>query len=148
MDVTDPLSVFWCLLRDQLHQAGEGAAGGRGPEAGHACGGRHEAAGRRPARALRAHRPRRHNPRCAPQEQEKQSVSVSVAVAVNLQVRCSIITTFLLSFGILRAARAVCLSWTHWCHQCQQQVQLEVCALHRTSICCLLSHCLKRFVSC
>lgn len=82
--VTLPLAPL--PLRDQLHQTGQRAAGCRGPEAGHARGGRHEAAGRRPARALSAHRPRSHSSHCSPQKQEEQSVSAKVPAVAG--IRC------------------------------------------------------------
>lgn len=68
-----------CLvLRDQLHQTGQGAAGGRGPAPGHAGGGGHETSGWRLARALAAHRPNCCHRQNGPSEkQEKPDVSAS-----------------------------------------------------------------------
>lgn len=87
-----------CLLsRDQLHQTGQGAAGGRGPAAGHTCGGRYEATGRCSARALTAHRPHCHHQDSTSEKQEKPSVSAKSRIlvpAVHFQL---IISTLLLS---------------------------------------------------
>lgn len=87
-----PACTLLCSVpRDELHQAGEGAAGGQGPAAGHARGGGHEAAGRRPARAVRAHCPPHHRPissSCPPQESKKQSVSVQVTSRVTAVILC------------------------------------------------------------
>lgn len=85
------------LSRDQLHQTGQGAAGGRGPAAGHTRGGGHEATGRRPARALTTHHPHCHHQDGTPEKQEKPSVSAKSGIlvpAVHFQL---IISTFLLS---------------------------------------------------
>lgn len=74
-----PTQSCLCLFpRDQLHQTGQGAAGGRGPAPGHARGGGHETSGRRLARALAAHRPNRcHRQNGPPEKQEKPDVSAS-----------------------------------------------------------------------
>lgn len=108
--VTICLTVIISLLflRDQLHQAGERAPSSWGPETGHSCSGRHEAAGWRPAGALSARLPSFHSPRCLPQKQENQSVSVTLHSAEQARHQVSTWQLLIIKCSVPKWSRFFC----------------------------------------
>lgn len=112
-------------FRDQLHQTGQRAAGGRGPAEGHACCGWHEAPDQRPARTFRAccHSRLPHRTDFPPEKQEKQSVSKNCPVWQIPIHYPSIESAAFLCFFFLSALKNAQIKpiWQLWCRQWEQK---------------------------